>query len=165
MDVEKVELLQTLKSGEDVWPKGRVFDKKDGPFPPSITAEIRAHMDKKSWNVIKILMTSADVKQEEARIRQFEVDKAVAVQAQIALEKEKETLMAEVELLKKENKDLEVDKAVAVQAQIALEKEKETLMAEVELLKKENKDLEDEIALLKSELIDLKNESKKIKGR
>ena len=123
MDVEKVELLQTLKSGEDVWPKGRVFDKKDGPFPPSITAEIRAHMDKKSWNVIKILMTSADVKQEEARIRQFEVDKAVAVQAQIALEKEKETLMAEVELLKKENKDLEDEIALLKSELIDLKNE------------------------------------------
>jgi len=135
MDVEKIELLQTLKSGEEVWPKGRTFDKKDGPFPSSITAEIRAHLDNKSRGVIKILMTSADVKAEEARIRKFESDKVIAEQAQVALEKEKETLKAEVEFLKNQNLDLV----------------------------KANDDLKEEVTLLKSELIDLKNDAKKAK--
>ena len=142
MDVEKIELLQTLKSGEEVWPKGRTFDKKDGPFPSSITAEIRAHLDNKSRGVIKILMTSADVKAEEARIRKFESDKVIAEQAQVALEKEKEDLQAKIG---------------GLSAQIL------DLADANEVLEKENKALKSEVTLLRSELIDLRNEAKKAK--
>ena len=43
MDIERIELLTTLK-GSEIWKKGTILDvKKDGPFPPEIIAEVRAN--------------------------------------------------------------------------------------------------------------------------
>ncbi len=41
MEIEKIELLETLKAGSDMWLKGTVFDRKDGPFPTAVAAEVR----------------------------------------------------------------------------------------------------------------------------
>ena len=42
MDIERVEILRTLKA-DKVWKKGAILDKKDGPLPPAIIAEVRAN--------------------------------------------------------------------------------------------------------------------------
>ena len=42
MDIERVEILRTLKA-DKVWKKGTILDRKDGPLPPAIIAEVRAN--------------------------------------------------------------------------------------------------------------------------
>lgn len=39
MDIERVRILKTLKSGGKLWKKGDIFTK---PIPPELTAEVRA---------------------------------------------------------------------------------------------------------------------------
>lgn len=104
-EIEKIKLLETLKAGSDLWLKGTVFDRKDGPFPSVVAAEIRAHQKGES-KVIQVLMTRADVEEEEARIREVETAKAKAEadkkDAETALAKREEELQA----VFKENVDL-----------------------------------------------------------
>ncbi len=41
MDIERIKLKTTLKCGRNVWRKGHIFDKKDGPFPGDINDQLR----------------------------------------------------------------------------------------------------------------------------
>ncbi len=119
--IEKIELLETLKAGSELWLKGTIFDRKDGPFPSAVDAEVRAHLKGKS-RAIKVLMTKADVAEEEARVREVETARAKSEadrkDAEAALVKREE----EVQLLFKENAELkEVVKSLEKE-KVALEK-------------------------------------------
>ena len=76
MEIERLELTETLKAGNEVWVKGTVFDRKDG-FPSAIITEINAHKQGKS-RAIRVLMTKGDVDKEKARIRDMEAAKNAA---------------------------------------------------------------------------------------
>uniref|UniRef100_A0A6M3IRW3 Uncharacterized protein n=1 Tax=viral metagenome TaxID=1070528 RepID=A0A6M3IRW3_9ZZZZ len=70
-DIEVIELTETLKAGNEVYNKGLVLDRKNGPFPSVIVVEIAAVKAGKS-RALKILRTRADVKKEEQQVRDIE---------------------------------------------------------------------------------------------
>ena len=60
MDVERVEVVKTLKAGGRVYTPKHKFDK---PFPPSIVSELRAVLAGKS-DTLRILSTSGKEEEE-----------------------------------------------------------------------------------------------------
>lgn len=124
MEIEKIELLETLKAGSDEWLKGTIFDRKDGPFPSAIAAEIRAHLKGESL-VINVLMTRADVEEEDARIREVETAKAKADAEKKAAEAELVKREEEFQKVFKENADLKKELKVAEKKIKDLEKKNE----------------------------------------
>lgn len=139
-EIEKIELLETLKAGQEQWLKGTIFDRKDGPFPSAIAAEVRAHLKSES-KIIKVLMTKADVEEEEARMREVETARAKA---------EAEKADAEAELVKREEEFQKVFKENVELKEVVKDLEKE-----IKSLTKKYEDQAKKIDFLKGQNDDL----------
>ena len=130
MEIEKIELLETLKAGSEMWLKGTVFDRKDSPFPSVIQAEVRSHLKGES-TVIRVLMTRADVEEEEAKIRKAETAKADAEAKKAEAEAELKKREEEFQKVFKENTDLKTEIEDLKKEVKVLEKQKQALVAKV----------------------------------
>jgi len=148
MEIEKIELLETLKAGQEQWLRGTVFDRKDSPFPSVIAAEVRAHLKGES-RAIKVLMTRADVEEEEARIREAQTAKAKA---------EAEKAEAEAELVKREEEFQKLFKENA-----ELKESQKDLLKENADLKKAYEEQAKKIAFLEGQAGELKGSQKPVK--
>ncbi len=140
MEIEKIELLETLKAGSEQWLNGTVFDRKDGPFPSVITAEVRAHLKGESM-AIKVLMTKADVEEEEAKMREVEAAKAEAEVKRAEAEAELVKREEEFQKVFKENADLKKDLKEAEKKVTDLTKKYEEQVEKIAFLEDQAGDL------------------------
>ncbi len=162
MDVEKIKLLTTLKAGKNTWDKGTVFDRKDGTFPIAITEEIRAHLSKKSFGVIEILMTSADVEAEKRAVRNADQARADAEAKHKELEEAAILREQEYQATLLKAKDLQsLLDTLKVEYQDVLD-EKETWVETLEGVKQDRGDLAALKKGLEDNLKKLEAENKKL---
>ena len=155
-DVAKVQLKETLKAGGKVWAKGTVFDRKDGAFPKAIVEEIVVHLAGTS-NVIGVLMTAADIDEENKKLHDAEVARQDAITAQRVAEKELADRISAVGDLEKQNEELTATNGVLLEqvdafksSDIMLQGNIETLKSEIVDLKKKVSDLEVKLKKAKS---------------
>ncbi len=136
MDIERIRLKTTLKCGRNVWNKGHIFDKKDGPFPGDINDQLRYEATlPESMRKIEALGTETVAPQKTDVQDNFDIAKAQLEIDRESLEKEQEAMLLEWEGVKKGKTAIDSERRELTELRKRLEDETDELAVATRTLK------------------------------